>query len=182
MEKSLQVLQVLAKIGRILSKIVWICSLVGAIGCLVGIITVAVGTDEVLKVGGVTIHGIVANESGMNIGSLYASMTVGLILCIGEWILAKYADRYFTHELAAGTPFTFEGAEEMKKLGIRTIVIPIIAMIAANIAYQIINHTFMNVQDAKIDDYASVGLGIAFIILSIVFRYVAHLEQSKTNE
>ncbi len=41
-----------------------------------------VGTDNVLKFGDVTIHGIIANESGTGIGTMYASMTVGLIPCL----------------------------------------------------------------------------------------------------
>ncbi len=179
MEKNLKVIQTLSKIGRVLCRIAWICSIVGVAGCSVGILSLMVGVDEILKFGGVTIHGIIANESGSSTGSMYASMTVGMILCIGELVLARFAERYFKNELSDGTPFTLTGAAEMQRLGILTICIPLGAVIAAEIAYQIMNYAFQDVADIHIDDYASVGLGIAFIIMSVVFRYGAALEKEK---
>ena len=179
MEKNLKTIQTLAKIARVLCRIAWICSIVGAAGCTVGILSLIVGTDNVLKFGDVTIHGIIANESGTGIGTMNASMTVGMILCIGELVLARFAERYFKNELSEGTPFTLTGAAEMQRLGILTICIPLGAVTAAEIAYQIMNHAFQNVADIHIDDYASVGLGIAFIIMSVVFRYGAVLENEQ---
>ena len=179
MEKNLKAIQTLAKIAQVLCRITWICSIVGAAGCAVGILSLLVGTDNVLKLGGVTIHGIIANESGASTGSMYASMTVGMILCIGELVLALFAERYFKNELSDGTPFTLKGAAEMLRLGILTICIPLGSVTVAEIAYQIMSHAFQDVADVHMDDYTSVGLGIAFIIMSVVFRYGATLENEK---
>ncbi len=181
MEKSLKNIQTLAKIGRVLCRIAWICSIVGAAGCAAGILGLIIGLDEILKFGGVTIHGIIANESGLSIGSMYASMAVGMILCIGELVIVRFAERYFKNELSDGTPFTLKGAAEMQRLGILTICISLGVVTAAEITYQIINHTFPDVSIIHIGDYASVGFGIAFIIMSVVFRYGAALEEEKSN-
>lgn len=90
MDKNLKVIQTLAKIGRVLCKIAWICGIIGAAGCAVGILSLIVGVDEVFKIGDVTVHGIIANESGSSVGTMYASMTVGMILCIGGLVLARF--------------------------------------------------------------------------------------------
>ena len=47
-----------------------------------------------------------------------------LILCAGEALLVKFAERYFRNELAAGTPFTPAGAGELRRLGILSLVLP----------------------------------------------------------
>ncbi|MCQ4023265.1 MULTISPECIES: hypothetical protein [unclassified Ruminococcus] len=175
MKNSLKTIQVLAQIGRVLSKIAWICCIVGAAGCLIGIASLAVGVDEVFKIGGVTIYGLIKNETGMSVGSMYASMAVGMILCLGEIALALFAERYFKNELKAGTPFTLAGANEMTRLGILAICIPVGTTIVAEIAYQVINAVFLNVERMNIDNFVSVGLGIAFLVMSVVLRYGAQL-------
>ncbi|MCQ2442103.1 MAG: hypothetical protein MJ077_03090 [Oscillospiraceae bacterium] len=179
MEKSLKTLQILAKIGKVFSKIVWICCLVGTVGCIIGIAALAAGVSNTLKIGDVTIHGIIEQEADMSLGTMYTSMVMGMLLCIGEGVLAKFADRYFTHELADGTPFTFRSASEMKRLGILTICIPLGTMMIADIVYNIMNVQMQNVADMHLDDYESIGLGVAFLIMSVVFRYVAELEADR---
>lgn len=177
--KTLKTIQVFSNIGKILSKIIFICCIVGAVGCALGIASLAVGETDVLRLGGVTIHGLIERSAETSIGTMYTYMTVGLILCIGEIFLAKIAGDYFKHELAAGTPFTFDGAKEMFRLGICAICIPIGTMIIADIAYTTMNHYFTDVADLHIDDYASAGLGIAFILVSFICKYGAELQKDK---
>ncbi len=179
MEKSLKTIQTLAKIGRALCRIAWICSIIGIAGCALGIFSLIVGTDEALKLGGVTIHGIIANESGLSEGSMYAAMIAGMILCIGELVLALFAEHYFNNERADGTPFTLSGAAEMQRLGILTICISLGAAALAEIAHLIFAHAFRDVAEMHFGDYTSVGLGIAFIVVSVLLRYGAALEKRK---
>lgn len=181
MKNSLKTIQVLAQIGRVFSKIVWICCIVGVTGCLVGIASLAAGVDEILKIGGVTIYGLIEKEAGISIGTMYASMTVGMILCLGELALALFAERYFKNELKAGTPFTFDGADEMKRLGILAICISVGTTVVAEIAYQIIDAVLQNAERMHIDDFASIGLGITFLIMSVVFRYGAERNADHKN-
>lgn len=181
MKNSLKTIQLLARIGRVLSKIVWICCIVGAAGCLIGIVSLAAGIDGAFKIGGVTIYGLIENEAGMSIGSIYASMTVGMIVCLGEFILALFAERYFKNELTAGTPFTFAGADEMKRLGILTICISVGTTVAAEIAHQIIDAVFQNAERMLMNDFTSIGLGITFLVMSVIFRYGAQRNTDHEN-
>lgn len=78
MDKTLNILQTLAKIGKIISKIGYVCSIIGAIGCAAGIASLAAGATNVLKIGGVTIHGLIEQSDEMSIGSMYMEVIVGL--------------------------------------------------------------------------------------------------------
>ena len=100
-------------------------------------------------------------------------MAVGLILCAGEAVLAKFAECYFKHELADGTPFNLSGAKELKRLGILTICIPVGTQIAAEIVYVVMNQIFQDAAPLRLDQSGSIGIGITFIIVSLICQYGA---------
>lgn len=181
MKTSLETIQTLSKVGKVLCKIVFVCSLVGAIGSFVGIIALALGIVGAVQLGNVTIHSILSESTGMTLGTMYASMAAGCILCIGEAFLAKIAGDYFRHELAAGTPFTTEGAAELKRLGLWTILLPLGVMIAANIVHLILNIVFQDIADIYTNDFSSIGLGIGFLVVSVLCKHGAETA-SKTPE
>ena len=181
MMKSLQTIQTLSKIGKILSKIIFICCTIGAVGCAIGMASLPFADTGVLKIGGVTIHGLIVNRAGIDLNSLYPLMTGAMIVCIGQTILAKFAENYFTHELAVGSPFTVDGAKELLRLGILTICIPLGCLIAAEIVSGIMAG-FLNCDDLlKIENADSVILGVMFIIMSVLCRYGAELEMGKNS-
>lgn len=86
--KTLNTIQKLSKIGKVLSKIVFIFCIVGFCGCIVGILSMALGAPT-LKIGGVTLESILNTEAEVTIGTVYAAMTTGMILCAGEAVLGK---------------------------------------------------------------------------------------------
>ena len=177
--KSLQTIQTLSKIGKVLSKINYVFCLIGAIGCAVGLASLPFADQGIFKIGGVSIHGLIVNQAGIDLTSLYPAMTGAMILCIGQMVLAQYAEKYFAHELAAGTPFTQDGANEMLRLGILTICIPLGCLILAEIVSGIIAG-FLNCDDLlKIEHGGSVALGGMFIAMSVLCRYGAELEANQ---
>lgn len=183
MEKSLHTIQVLSKIGRILSKIVFIFSIIAIAGCLLGITCLAAGLDKTVKLDGVTIQGLIEKEAGTTVGNMYAAMAVGLVLSICECILARFAELYFKHELEAGTPFTLPGAAELKRLGILTISLSLGGTILAVIVHGVMKHAMEGVGEFKGGDYSSVSLGIMFLVMSLVLRYgTERMENSKCLE
>lgn len=170
--KTLSTIQILSKIGKILSKIAYICCIVGLCGCAVGIVALLVGAETV-KLGGMTLHSILESEAGMSLGTLWASIAAGMILCVGEIIVSRKAQTYFDHELKAGTPFTLDGAKELMQLGISTIWIPIVTMVLAQVAQGVIGQFLGDVEKLSLDGYDSVVLGVTFIIVSLLCRYGA---------
>lgn len=180
--KSLNTIQRLSKIGRVLSKIAFIFSVVGFCGCIVGLISLNFGDGGAIKIGGITLHRLVGDTYGYNIKSISAALIDWMIVCAGEAVLAKFAEFYFRNELHAGTPFTFAGAKEMLRLGILTLAIPtgcaVLGGIAEGIAAGFTDVPLAVSLDRQFDNGASIALGIMFIFLSLLCRYGAELTKS----
>ena len=66
--RSLKTIQKLSSLGSILSKIVFVLSVVGFCGCVAGLIGLRFGSDAVLKLGDIRLHGLIANEYGRGAG------------------------------------------------------------------------------------------------------------------
>ena len=185
MEKTLHTIQALAKVGKVLSTIVFVLSIVGAAGCIVGAVCWELfGNFEIdLLGGGVTIHNIVEAETGIVGGGVFTACAVGFVLVLGEVFLAKAAQKYFKHELADGTPFTMQGARELKSLGIKTIVIPVISYVAAAIVYGVMVSVLqMGGDKFDMDITVNLGLGIMFIIGSLLCKLGAQQGGEKKLE
>lgn len=172
--KSLKTIQVLSKIGMILSKTTFVCCIIGFCGCIAGMISLAAGF-EAIKIGGVTINGILQAEADVTTGTLYATMAVGMALSAGEAVVAEFAERYFKRELNDGTPFDLGGAKQMLNLGIITISVSIGSQILAAIIYAIFKATMEGVAPFDFGSAGSAAIGIMFIVTSLICRYGAEL-------
>ena len=64
------------------------------------------------------------------------------------------------------------------RLGICTICIPIGTAIISGIVYGIMSLFFNNITDYSFSNAASVGLGVMFIVMSLLFRYGAEITQN----
>ena len=176
--KTLNTIQVLAKIGRIISKIIFVCCIVGFCGCAAGILSLAIGA-ETFRLGGVTIHSMIENSAGLNPPSLYAAMAVGLLFCAAEAVLSKFAEVYFRNELADGNPFTLRGARELMRLGILTIAIPLGTAIVCSIGVAIAESIYPGLEEISFGEFSSAGLGVMMIVLSLFCRYGAERNEEK---
>lgn len=176
--KTLNTIQKLSKVGKILSRIAFVFSVIGVAGCGIGIIAMALGTPT-LKIGSITVKSILKIEAEVTAGTVYASMAAGIILCLGEAVLSKFAEHYFKRELADGTPFCFDGAKEMMRLGILAICIPIGTQIIAEIVYAVLIMTARDVAPLSVINSGSVTLGVMFILLSLFCRYGAEIQSMK---
>lgn len=178
--KTLKAIQTLSKIGKVLSKIVYICCMIGFFGCAAGIVAIFTG-ERAIKIGGITLHGILQTEIGVGKGTICAAIAVGMILCVGEFFVCRMAHRYFANELKAGTPFTAQGAKELLRLGISTIWIPIVSAVLAQAAQEVIARCMENVETVVLGGFDSVALGVMFIIMSLLCKYGAELEQKNKS-
>ena len=178
--KSLQIIQTISKIGKVISTIVFICCIVGFCMCIVGLVTTALGVTAV-KLGGVTLQSILQNEADMTEGTLYLSLISGAILCAGQAVLAKFAAHYFERELRDGTPFTGDGAKELLRLGVLSICIPVAVQIASTIAEKIVVRLFAGVEPPDVDPAVSLTVGALVIILALVCRYGTELAAQRSD-
>lgn len=174
--KSLQTIQKTFGVFQILTKIAMILSFVwaglAATGMLCGIvwyhggIVVGANQDMLYKL----------TETG-GLTEMIGNLLADTILALTDGILLAFALRYFKAEQSDGTPFTKHGAERIKRLGIRTIVLPLVAAILIAVVCSV----FHLPKDAVGDwsNLNSVGMGIVLILASLIFRYGAELEEKR---
>lgn len=177
--KSLQTIQKIFGVFRILTKIAMILSYVWAglagLGLLCGIVWYCGGTvvgadPEMLYT--LTVTGGLTEMMGV--------LLVDVILALTNGTLLLFALRYFIAEQTEGTPFTQGGADRILRLGIRTIVLPLVAAILSSIVCEI----FSLPKDAVSDwgNLSSLTMGIILILASLVFRYGAELEEKHSQQ
>lgn len=179
--KSLNIIQKLFKIARVLSEVAFVFAIVGFCASLIGLICLCFGADNVLKIGGVTIHGIISENLGYDIKSVAASLSGLPFICAGAAVTAKFAEVNFKNELKEGTPFTLGGAKEMLRLGIITIAVPTGTAVIGRVVEGVVAG-FMNVEKAEalemyFDNETSIVLGIMFIAVSLLCRYGAEIKE-----
>lgn len=170
--KSLQTVQKTFRVFQILTKIAFVFSIVGASICAVGVLCAAVWYNggQVFSLFGTPLEPF-GNGEGLN--QVLAVLLSDLILLATDAILMGFAGRYFKTEQAEGTPFTENGAELLKKLGIRCIWMPIVAVVIASVITACLGVE----RSGDISNLPSLMTGIVLILASIIFRYGAELEQ-----
>ena len=166
-QKTFRVFEILTKVAMILN---YIWAGLAALGLLCGIVWyrggIVVGVNREL------LHTL--TSTGM-LPEMIAKLTADLILALTDGTLLAFALQYFRAEQADGTPFTHHGAERIRRLGIRSIVMPLVAAILIAVVYAAFGLT----QSAGSDwsNASGVTMGIVLILASLIFRYGAELEE-----
>lgn len=179
--KTLSTIQTLAKLGRIISKIIFICAIVGGALCLAGLISLAMGLGD-LSLGDVTVQGLVEDKLGRSMGVLYATVICGILACAAEAVLAWLAGRYFTHELADGTPFRMESSRELFRLGCLRLCIPLGTQIVSALICGIIQAIVHEDVSQGMTSFGSAAIGVMFMVLSLFCRYGAEMDAESHDD
>lgn len=175
MSKTLKTIQTISKVARIICKIVFIICVIGAVACLVSVILLAALSSANIRIDGKSISDIISESAKMPISRIALNCVLGALLCIVQGVIAYMELRYFTHEIEDGTPFTFHGSKEIFRLGIFTLISPFVYGISGAVIVGVFNGlTDMNVkfETGAVDT----AIGIAFLFLSLIFKYGAELE------
>ncbi len=85
--KSLKTIQTFFKTANVLSKIAFIFSVIGFCGCAAGILSLGLGNGGLIKIGGITLHGLISNDLGYNTKSITAMLSGWAVVCAGEAVL-----------------------------------------------------------------------------------------------
>lgn len=176
--KSLQTIQKTFRVFQILTKIAMIFSFVWAGLALLGMLCGAVwyGGGNVVGIGQAQLYSL--TKTGGLI-QMIAVLLTDAILALTDGTLLAFALAYFKAEQVDGTPFTQRGAEQIRRLGICTIVLPLVAAIVAAVIYAAFDLPQGSVEWSNL---TSLGLGIVLILASLIFRYGAELEAGNASE
>lgn len=170
--KSLETIQKTFNVFKILSRVAMIVSFV-----VVGISLLGISCAMVWENGGTVIgmqkETLFSISESTTLKEAIGYMLSDTVFALTDGILALFAFLYFKAELADGTPFTQSGAAKIKHLGILTIVFPMAAEIISEVIYSCFGLTNTNDWGSGV----AVVLGIALILISLVFRYGAELER-----
>lgn len=172
MVEQLRKIQKAAHVFQILTKIAYIFSIVGASLCAVGALCAFswYSGGQVFSLFGEPVT-MFSTSRGMS--ETLATMLGDCVLLVTEAILLFFAGSYLKAEQADGTPFTQTGAEQLRKLGIRCIWMPIVAMVIVSVI-----GVCFNVENLDtVSNLPSLAVGIVLILASMVFRYGAALEE-----
>lgn len=178
--KSLNTIQRLMKIARVIATIVLVFSIIGMVGCAVGGVALYLTKD--MDIGaieleeGVTVGDTTLDEDTPTIEALYFSFIAAFIACVIEVILSDRARRYFKFAIKEGTPFTYDGAKRLKNLGILYIVLAVVASIVEAVVYFVFIATFGDVINLSEATYGiSIGTGVMMLIFAVVFKHGAEM-------
>ena len=180
---SLEKIQKVTGVFKIFARVAAILSMVGAGLALIFAIVFLVYKDA----SSISVFGMVLAEIGSGTGLEASGILFGeFIMCLTDGILFFCAVKYLNNEIKAGTPFTTEGAVQIKALGIKTIVLPLVAVILVEVVYGIFNELSAKLGEVSVElvrpDFntgSSILLGVILIILSLIFSYGAELENKK---
>lgn len=168
---NLEKIQKGMKVFQILSKIILIFACVGV---ALASISAALVASDVLNRENQFLH-FLSVTAEMSKGQLAGTLTAAALSLLAGSIFTAFAYRYFTAELKEGTPFTNAGADRIKRLGIIEIALSVIPMWIIDGIYENIGLAEWN----RFDDAGGITTGICLILLSVVARYGAELEQKK---
>ena len=183
--KSLKAIQTLSKIGRVLSIIARVCCIIGGVCCAVTAGLLAVYGEKAISITKDNMDKIDDEQARQIIQQLTTPMMVtviaiGAVFCFAGAVVARFAQNYFKHEIEDGTPFTVRGAKELMRLGIIYIAVNLGASIVAGTVFAIVSKSLEDADKYEFNGQ-SIGLGIAFIIFSLLCRYGAELTEGKTQ-
>ena len=102
----------------------------------------------------------------------FSQLSSSAIMLMAEAVLLFFARGYFKSELNDGTPFTESGAQKIKKLGIRFIYMPIIAITVCGVISVLLKTENTQI----IGNFPNVITGIVLILVSLILRYGAQIE------
>ncbi|MGN0169469.1 MAG: hypothetical protein ACI39H_01750 [Lachnospiraceae bacterium] len=175
--KSLQTIQKTFRVFQILAKIAFVFSIVGAAICAVGALCAVTWYNggQVFSLFGQPMNAFV--EAG-DLQQAYAVLFTDMVYLTTDAVLLGFAGQYFKTEQAEGTPFTENGANSIKKLGIRCVWMPIVAIVIASVITTCLGAE--GVED--VSNLSSVVTGIVLILASLIFRYGAELEEKDIAE
>lgn len=159
---------------QILSKIILVFACVGVALASIGATLVAA---DVLNMENQFLH-FLSVTAEMSKEQMIGILTAAAVSLLFGGIPTAFAYRYFTAELKEGTPFTTAGADSIKQLGIMGIALPVISMWIIDGIYENIGLEQWN----RFDDAGSITIGICLILLAMVIRYGAELEQKNKGK
>ena len=175
MSKTLKSIQTFFKVARIVSIVLFVLGIVGAAGCLLSmLLLIAFNGAQSLGI----LNSFVDLEEGFSFASGCFACVSGIISCVGVIVMYAFTRKYCERELADGTPFTYDGAKALFRLGLVFIITPIAMSALIGFAWGmcwIFDPTMVEPTDLSGD----ITTGLFMLVTSYIFKHGTELREQK---
>ena len=179
MKSTLEKVQTVYKVLKVLATILFVASIVSVVFCTIGLVIVSLLDFSKLDSPSYINLNFFFDDLGATKEIAMANILGALLSSIGNIIIAKFAMTYVSNELNVGTPFTFEGAKEVQRLGIITLGISIFCAIISGFVIEEVLKLGENVT-VTVDNEPGVIIGVILCLFGLIFKLGA--EQSNSKE
>ncbi len=180
--KTLDKLQKIARIGKIVSRIFLFASIFCVTASIILLMTVLLSGDLSGDVKDFTISGLMRDSSKLASLDIVIYIIALSVYFIGHTYLWNSAYRYFAVEVESGTPFRDGNSSNLMKLGIATILFPaffeLLTLVLLHFATE---HVFSGSAIMDYNPSSTLSLGIMIIFASVICRYGAEIEAKKNT-
>lgn len=166
--KSLEVIQKIVKVLRILAKIAYIFCIIGAIASAIGAASLF-AIDENSEIWKKALEAI--QPDTIDLAAVRCTCLTGVIVCAAGAVLSWFSKRLFEDELAAGTPFDRHICKDVLKVGIIYLAVSVVSGIIIAIIYACFK------LDADGSGFSGFTTGIVYIICWLLCRYGADVKE-----
>lgn len=166
--KSLNVIQTICKVLKILTTIVFVFCIIGASMSFVGAIALFCVNEEstfwqeAMKY---------LSETPVNLNYARCSSVGSVVTCSISAIIMGFAKRFYADEIAAGTPFDRTICKKMLKEGILYLSLSVVSVIVTAIVYACFDVPYEG------SNYSGFGTGIMFVLCWIICSYGADVKE-----
>ncbi len=162
-------------------KVLRILALIGAILCFIGALISILGASLMFMLPNLAdtalIDNIISDYSpDLSVFKIGILVVVAAILSTAQGVVLLFGHIYLRNVEDAGTPFTRDGARELLRLGILTIVIPMVSVAVGGII------CLCTGIDDDFSNTVELGIGVGMILLSRFFLYGAELEEKVKSQ
>lgn len=166
--KSLEVIQKIVKVLRILAKIAYIFCIIGAVASAIGAASLF-AIDENSEIWKKALEAI--QPDTIDLAAVRCTCLTGVFVCAAGAVLSWFSKRLFEDELAAGTPFDRHICKDVLKVGIIHLAVSVVSGIILAIIYACFN------LDADGSGFSGFTTGIVYIICWLLCRYGADVKE-----
>lgn len=166
--KSLEVIQKIVKVLRILAKIAYIFCIIGAVASAIGAASLF-AIDENSEIWKKALEAI--KPDTIDLAAVRCTCLTGVFVCAAGAVLSWFSKRLFEDELAAGTPFDRHICKDVLKVGIIYLAVSVGSGIIIAIIYACFN------LDADGSGFSGFTTGIVYIICWLLCRYGADVKE-----
>lgn len=166
--KSLEIIQKIVKVLKILAKIAYIFCIIGAVASAIGAASLF-AIDENSEIWKKALEAI--QPDTIDLAAVRCTCLTGVFVCAAGAVLSWFSKRLFEDELAAGTPFDRHICKDMLKVGI----IYLAVSVGSGIIIAIIYACFK--LDADGSGFPGFTTGIVYIICWLLCRYGADVKE-----